>query len=87
MSQFLKIFLHKNVRYKENYFFRNILFDASEYLFNFDLNYGFGTNKCLCLFDVLQKNSWEFLKMAQTEAERRRNKRWLVQKKGALIVD
>ena len=31
-------------------FFRNILFDSSEYFINFDLNYEFGTNKCLCLF-------------------------------------
>ena len=38
-------------------FFRNILFDASEYLINFDLNCEFGTNKCLCLFDVLQKRA------------------------------
>ena len=52
ISQFLK----KNYFHIKMYvmikmtFFRNILFDSSEYFINFDLNYEFGTNKCLCLF-------------------------------------
>jgi hypothetical protein len=47
MSIIKKVISYTNVRYDENGFFRNILFDASEYLFNFDLNSEFGTNKCL----------------------------------------
>jgi len=44
----------KNLRYAEMTFFV-ILFDASENFINVDSNYEFGINKCLCLFDMLQK--------------------------------
>lgn len=43
--------------------YHNILFDVSEYFINYNLNYEFGTNKCLCHFDVLQKTADSSLKM------------------------